>query len=170
MKAQEFIEKVTAELLPTYDPEESPEQVVREYLDDEYSHIEVSPGVFQKIVDGIAKAPTNGTPKEPSQSTGRKQSDEMPELLPFPNRPGYMVDAWGVPWRTKGQGRKAGKVPLEKYWYETGTGQRKFVARYRLTVNGIRKPDTQRFCAMARLNAERAWREVGLPKNEVGLS
>lgn len=84
----------------------------------------------------------------------------MPELLPFSKLPGYLLDAWGVPHRQVGQGRKLGKVKLENYFYRReGEKTARHIARYRLSVDHKQKPFYPRYLMRARLHAEKEWRE-----------
>lgn len=125
--------------------------------------------VWEAVSDFVDSqtAPTPPDDDEPETSTAEHEPkatdgtiDGMPALLPFSKLPGYLVDAWGIPYRAKTQGRKAGKVKLENYLFQRkGRKGVEHAARYRLTVGGKQKTFYPRYLMRARIHAEAEWRK-----------
>jgi hypothetical protein len=88
-----------------------------------------------------------------------EEDGAMPELLPFSKLAGYLIDAWGVPYRAKTKGRKAGKVKLENYFFKHKKKKEvQHMSRYRLTVEGKQRTFYPRYCMRARIYAEQEWK------------
>jgi hypothetical protein len=95
-------------------------------------------------------------PKSKPKPAEAESQSEAPELLPCTKLPGYLLDPWGIPYRQVGQGRKPGRVRLDNYFYcRKGEKKPRHIARYRLTIDGLRRAFYPKYLMMARLIAER---------------
>lgn len=122
-------------------------------------------GLHRMQLEDIAREVLSSLPKpspvppKPRQPTER-DAEQPPELLPFSKLPGYLLDAWGVPHRQVGQGRKPGKVrPENVLFHRKGKKGVQHSARYSLTVDGARKRFSPKYLLRARLHAESEHRE-----------
>lgn len=97
--------------------------------------------------------------KPPVNRKRREPAEDPNDLLPCPDRAGYDIDRWCRPWARKSQGRKAGPLKPDYYWYTSKDGRRRFVSGYRTRCDGVRRRDTLQFFAIQRNKAERVRRD-----------